>query len=99
LFVIILCGANGNTTGRYIKFVKTVCLWAANDREIPAHPQLKQIKGYIDEVAKVYLTFDELEQIENTAFERKALENAKDWLIIGCYVGQRESFRLAKSYK
>jgi integrase len=82
---------NGNTTGRYIKFVKTVCLWAANDREIPAHPQLKQIKGYTDEVAKVYLMFDELEQIENTTFERKALENAKDWLIIGCYVGQRVS--------
>jgi len=34
---------------------------------------------------------DELEKIENTTFKREALENAKDWLIIGCYIGQRVS--------
>ncbi len=67
-----------NTTGRYIKFVKTVCLWANTQNNIPAHPQLKQIKGYTDEAAKVVLSFDELETIENTTFKREALENAKD---------------------
>lgn len=80
-----------NTTGRYIKFVKTVCLWANTQNNIPAHPQLKQIKGYTDDAAKVVLTFDELEKIDNTTFKREALENAKDWLIIGCYIGQRVS--------
>jgi integrase len=34
---------------------------------------------------------DELEKIENTTFKREALESAKDWLIIGCYIGQRVS--------
>lgn len=80
-----------NTTGRYIKFVKTVCLWANTHNNIPAHPQLDQIQGYTEDAAKVVLSFDELEKIENTTFEREALENAKDWLIIGCYIGQRVS--------
>jgi len=89
---------NGNTTGSYLKFLKTVCLWASTEKGISAHPQLNRIKGYSDEAAKVFLTIDELETIENTTFERKALENAKDWLIIGCYIGQRVSdlLRLTK---
>ncbi len=80
-----------NTTGRYIKSVKTVCLWANTQNNIPAHPQLKQIKGYTDDAAKVVLSFDELDKIETTTFEREALKNARDWLIIGCYIGQRVS--------
>lgn len=82
---------NGNTTGRYIKFTKTVCLWASSEREIKAHPQLNKVKGYSDEATKVFLTIDELETIDKTTFERTALENAKDWLIIGCFIGQRVS--------
>ncbi len=80
-----------NTTGRYIKFVKTVCLWAANSENISVNPKLNQIKGFSEKAFKVFLTIDELEAIENTPFTRKALENAKDWLIIGCYIGQRVS--------
>ncbi len=88
-----------NTTGRYIKFVKTVCLWANTQNNIPVHPQLDQIKGYTEEAAKVVLSFDELETIENTTFKREALENAKDWLIIGCYIGQRVSDLLTLTSK
>lgn len=80
-----------NTTGSYIKFLKTVCNWAQNKKGIPAHPQLQSIEYYTEEAAKVVLSFDELETIENTTFKREALENAKDWLIIGCYIGQRVS--------
>lgn len=79
-----------NTIGRYITFIKTVC----NDAKIygiETHPQLEAFKGYTDEVAKVFLSFAELEKIENSTFTREALENAKDWLIIGCYIGQRVS--------
>lgn len=81
---------NSNSAGRYIKFLKTVCLDAQlNGYEV--HAQLKQIRGFTEKAYKVFLTFDELETIENTSFERLALENAKDWLIIGCYIGQRVS--------
>ncbi|MBW6536529.1 MAG: site-specific integrase [Mariniphaga sp.] len=80
-----------NTTGRYLRFVKTVCVWAELENNIPAHPQLKKVKGYTGEADRLFLTIDELELIENTTYKRSALENAKDWLIIGCYIGQRVS--------
>jgi len=80
-----------NTVGNYIKYLKTVCTWAANEKGIPAHPQLNRIKSYGHEGAKIFLSFNELETINNKTFEREALENAKDWLIIGCYIGQRVS--------
>ncbi len=80
-----------NTTGRHLVHIKTICLWAAKFHDIPTNPKLNQIQGYSSEAAKVFLSFDELEQIENTKFDREALENAKDWLIIGCYTGQRVS--------
>ena len=81
---------NGNTTGRYIKFLKTVCL-DAKKNGIEVNPQLDHIKGFTEKAAKVFLTFNELSKIENAEFKRPALENAKDWLVIGCYIGQRVS--------
>lgn len=37
----------------------------------------------------ITLSFDELEKIENTQLKRKALQNARQWLLIGCELGQR----------
>ncbi len=79
-----------NSAGRYLKYLKTVCTDAKNNG-FTAHPQLNQIKGFSEKAAKVVLTIPELEKIENTTYERESLENAKDWLIIGCYIGQRVS--------
>lgn len=70
-----------NTTGSYIKFLKTVCLWAQNKKGILAHKELQSIEYYTDEATKVILSFDELETIENTTFKREALENVKDGLL------------------
>ena len=81
---------NSNSAGRYIRFLKTVCLDAQLNGMETNH-QLKQIKGFTEKASKIYLTFEELEKIENTTYARTALENAKDWLIIGCYIGQRVS--------
>lgn len=82
---------NDNTIGRYIKFLKTVCIDARDNNGIEASPQLNRIKGYTNKVGKVFLTLDEIEKIKNKAYRREALENAKDWLIIGCFIGQRVS--------
>lgn len=81
---------NSNSAGRYIRFLKTVCL-DADLNDYPVNKQLKQIKGFTEKATKVFLSFDELRAIENTTFVRLALENAKNWLIIGCYIGQRVS--------
>ena len=80
-----------NTIGRYIRFLKTVCLFASNTDNVATNSTLNQIKGYSEKASKIFLTFDELGIIENIKFKRTALENAKDWLIIGCYIGQRVS--------
>jgi integrase len=79
-----------NTVGRYLKFVKTVC----NDAKIygiETNPQLEAFKGFTDEAAKIHFTFDELEKIERANIVSDGLENARDWLIVGCYIGQRVS--------
>ncbi|WP_340114854.1 phage integrase SAM-like domain-containing protein [Maribellus mangrovi] len=81
---------SSNTVGRYIKFVKTVCL-DARENEIETHKHLDKIKGFTEEKTFPYLSFEELDLIEKTPFTREALENAKDWLLIGCYIGQRVS--------
>lgn len=75
--------------GRYIRFLKTICVDAKGKFEV--HPELDQIKGFSEKVAKIFFSFNELGLIENTRYEREALGNAKDWLIIGYYIGQRVS--------
>lgn len=83
---VLLLGTN--TAGRYIKFLKTACL-NAQAKGIEVSPQLKLVRGFTEKSEKIYLTFDELEKIEAATFTRPALENARDWLVIGCYIGQR----------
>jgi hypothetical protein len=83
-----LLGAN--TAGRYIKFLKTVCL-DAEANGIETSVQLRRVRGFSEKSEKIFLTFDELEKIEQARFTRPALDNAREWLIIGCYIGQRVS--------
>lgn len=87
-----------NTIGRYITFLKTVC----RDARLNGHQTndlLDKIKGYRVKSEFVILAFDELEKIENAHISTDYLNNARDWLIIGCYVGQRVSdlLKLEKS--
>ncbi|MCB4807137.1 site-specific integrase [Tamlana sp. 62-3] len=77
-----------NTVGRYIRFLKTIVL-DAKQLGYKVSPELNQIKGFKVDIKKIYLNFDELQTIENTYFEDEQLQSAKDWLIIGCYIGQR----------
>lgn len=79
-----------NYIGRIIRFIKTVCNDAKNNG-IETNPQLNMVRGYKIKIDKIYLTQTDLQKIENTDFTREALENAKDWLLIGCYLGQRVS--------
>jgi integrase len=81
-----------NTIARAVKFVKTICKHAkSNGLEVSY--QLDNIKTKFQKVESVYLTFDELEKIEkiNKIKLTGSLDNARDWLIISCYCGQRVS--------
>ncbi|TAL62559.1 MAG: integrase [Bacteroidetes bacterium] len=79
-----------NTIARTIKFIKTICYHARNNG-IETHFQLNNIVVKLEKVEKVFLSIDELKQIEKTKFEADYLQNAKDWLLISCETGQRVS--------
>jgi len=77
-----------NTAGRYLKFLKTVCLDAQRSG-FKVSNELAQVKGFKVDIKKIYLNFKELEAIEYKNFESEQLDIARDWLLIGCYIGQR----------
>jgi integrase len=89
------CLANNyapNTTTRALRSIKTICKDAMY-RGIEVSIQLDNIKPKYKKVKNIYLSFDELEKIEKIEKSKltESLENAKDWLIISCYTGQRVS--------
>ncbi len=81
-----------NTMQRELVFIKTFCKHARL-LGIETHPQLDDLRLDRAKVEKIYLSFEELEKIDNIKKGKlsESLENAKDWLIISCYTGQRVS--------
>lgn len=89
---------HSNTIGRLIPFVKSICR-DAKINGIETHYQLDQIKGYTVPSHKVFFDLKELDAIRKLNLDSAALNNARNWLIIGCYCGQRVSdlLRLSSS--
>jgi integrase len=88
----IKVGYAPNTTSRNIRFIKTFCRHAkANGVE--THYQLDSIKAKYYKVENIYLDENEISAIEKTESKKltEGLENARDWLLISCYCGQRVS--------
>jgi len=88
----ISVGYAPNTTSRNIRFIKTFCKHAkANGVE--TNIQLDSIKAKYHKVDNIYLDINEIYKIENIKNKdlTEGLENARDWLLISCYCGQRVS--------
>jgi len=83
-------GYGQNTIQREFGFIKSFCKHA-RFLGLETDPQLDALKLDKVKTAKIYLTLQELEAIEQQSFENDYLENARDWLIISCYTGQRIS--------
>ncbi len=79
-----------NTTQRELGLIKTFCKHART-LDVETHPQLDMLKLEKEQASKIYLSYKELEQIEKVKGLPDYLKNAKDWLIISCYTGQRIS--------
>jgi integrase len=81
-----------NTISKDLRTIKTVCNHARYNGISTSH-QLDKIKTPQHKTEKIYLTFEELTKIENIDKRRlnDNYDNAKDWLIISCYTGQRIS--------
>ncbi|MGC6429854.1 MAG: phage integrase SAM-like domain-containing protein [Jejuia sp.] len=73
--------------------LKTVCK-DARSKGVKTSKDLNDIKTkqastYDDDMDVIILTPEEIEKIENTHLLSEALINARKWLILACYTGQR----------
>ncbi|MFH4964766.1 phage integrase SAM-like domain-containing protein [Gaetbulibacter sp. M235] len=83
-------GYANNTISRAIHSVKTICLHARYNG-LDTSYQLEKLKLKEVKVDNIYLSFEDLEKIEKAELNSDYLVNARDWLVISCYVGQRVS--------
>ena len=80
-----------NYSGKQIDNLKTVCL-DAEKNDIKVNTYVKQIEGFSESNEDkfiVTLSFEELEQIRTAEVTNTAYNNARNWLLIGCEIGQR----------
>ncbi len=79
-----------NTQHREFVLIKTIC-FHARYLGIITHHQLDGITLQREEGNHIYLNLEDLEQIKKIKLEHDYLDNARDWLLISCYTGQRVS--------
>ena len=81
-----------NTVSTALKFIRTICN-NASYKGLEVSSKLKGITISNTKVDNVYLSFAELEAIQQTDVNKftDSLNNAKDWLIISTYTAQRVS--------
>lgn len=72
--------------------IKTICI-DARTKGVETSLELDKLSFPRLKANNIFLTFDEIKAIENIEQEKltESLHNAKDWLIISCYCGQRIS--------
>jgi integrase len=81
-----------NTMLGSIKNLLTILNYA-KENGLPVHPEYEYItKGMkYKKHERIYLSLEEIEQINSTKILNKDLDAAKDWLVISCYTAQRVS--------
>jgi integrase len=80
-----------NYVGKNINNLKTVC-FDASKNDIETAKQLKNIKSISEKKASeqiITLSEQEQDKIKDAILLRKALVNARKWLLLGCLIGQR----------
>lgn len=79
-----------NTQQRELVLIKTIC-FHARYLGLETHYQLDKLMLKKQSINHIYLTFEEIEAIKNVELQHDHLDNARDWLLISCYTGQRVS--------
>jgi integrase len=80
-----------STANEIIRKLKTVLLNARDIDDKNIHKNINSLKISSTPATKVFLSFAEIEKIKKLKIVGNDLIHAKDWLIIGCYTGQRVS--------
>jgi hypothetical protein len=80
------------TTQRDFAEIKTICL-DARSNGLETSLELDKLSFKREKATNIYLTLEDLLKIENIKESKLPdyLNNARDWLIISCYTGQRVS--------
>lgn len=78
-----------NTVAKTIKVIRTICNYSPR-YGITLSNTYDDFKMAYEDKDVVFLSFDELKRIKNTDVP-KELQNAKDWLYLSCFLGQRIS--------
>jgi len=83
---------NPNTIGGYLSVIKRVCRKAElKGFEVNVSYKSSDFSLPSNKTIDTYLTLEEIHKINNHVFKKDYLDNARDWLIIGCWTGFRVS--------
>lgn len=79
-----------NTINDDLRRIKTICYHARNNG-LNVNDEVSQWKIEVEKTIFTFLTPEEIERIQNLMGLPEYLDNARDWLVISCYTGQRVS--------
>ena len=79
-----------NTIQRELGLIKTFCKHARSNG-LKVSTQLDSLRLKKEKVNHIYLSLDEIEIIEKLKLNQESLDNARDWLVMSCFLGQRIS--------
>ena len=98
-FLIVDCDMMETTAIRFIKNLKTV-IFDAEQNGKKIHFQIRGFStGTTNTIYKVFLSFDEIKKIKKIQTINKDWNITRDWLVMGCYLGQRASDLLTMTNK
>lgn len=83
-------GYSLNTQSRELDRIKTFCR-NARKKGVEVYAGFNDLKIKAEKTPKIYLTTDEIEEIKKVELEQDYLNNARNWLLISIYTGQRIS--------
>ena len=79
-----------NTIQKELAFIKTFCK-QARYMGLEVSSQMDNLKTEKENIEKIYLNIEELSKIESLDNLPQDLNEARDWLVISCFCGQRIS--------
>jgi len=86
-------GYSKNYAGKILSNLAVICK-DADAHKIEVDPYALKVSGYKQKSENKIiqtLSFEEIDQIRSSDLNSESLENARDWLVLGCYIGQRAS--------
>lgn len=98
-YLIVECNLLETTATRFIKNFKTVIFDARNNGKQINHQIAGFNTGTTNSEHKVFLSLNEIEQIKEITTLNTDWNIARDWLVLGCYLGQRASDLLQMTKK